>query len=234
MVMSHPVTYFADRVHEVLDEITMVSTAGLSAHSAGKAAVQLARAEARIAALRLRLLDKADRADVGKQTASSTEAWWAQAATVDRSRARRDVKLADWLTTEFHRTEIALAAGTVAAAQAEVIVDAVRALPSGVGPEGREKAELHMIELADRFGPKELKVLGRRLLDVIDPNAADARLAAAGAGGTRRGPPVLPGAPRRRPGPHPRPVHDPHPGRGHAAHGPERVRLTTPPGRLPA
>jgi hypothetical protein len=47
-----------------------------------------------------------------------------------------------------------------------------------VGPEGREKAELHMIELADRFGPKELKVLGRRLLDVIDPDAADARLAA--------------------------------------------------------
>ena len=177
MVMSHPLTFFAERVHEVLDEVTMVGTSGLSGQAAGKAAVQLARAEARLAALRMRLLDKADRGDVGEETASSTEAWWAQAATLDRSRARREVKLADWLTSEFHRTEIALAAGGISAAHAEVIVDAVRALPAGAGPEGREKAELHLIELADRFGPKELKVLGRRLLEVIDPDAADARLA---------------------------------------------------------
>jgi hypothetical protein len=178
VLMSHPVTCFADRLHEVLDEVTMVSTAGLSGEEAGHAAVRLARAEARLAALRLRLLDKADRADVGEATASATAAWWAQAATVDRSRARRDVRLAGWLTGDLHRTEVALAAGDVSAPQAEVIVDAVRALPASAGPDGREKAELHMLELARRFGPKELKVLGARLLDVIDPDHADARLAA--------------------------------------------------------
>jgi hypothetical protein len=177
VVMTHPLRFFADRVHEVLDEITMVSTAGISAKSAGAAAVQLAKAEARIAALRLRLLDKADRNDVGKESANTTEAWWAHATTIDRSRARREVKLADWLTTQFHRTEIALAAGTISLAQTEVVLDAVRALPATVGPEEREKAELHMLELAEQFGPKELKVLGKRLLEVIDPDDADARLA---------------------------------------------------------
>jgi hypothetical protein len=177
VVMPHPVTFFAGRVHEVLDEVTMVATAGVSAAAAGAAAVQLARAGARIAALRLRLLDKADRTDIGKESASTTEAWWAQAATIDRSRARRDIRLADWLTTEFHRTEATLAAGRISAAQTEIIVDAVRALPGTVGPEEREKAELHMLELAAQFGPEELKVLGKRLLEVIDPDDADARLA---------------------------------------------------------
>ena len=177
-LMSHPVTFFAERVHEVLDEVTAVSTAGLSGESAGEAAVRLARAEARLAALRLRLLDKAHRADVGQSTASSTAAWWAQAATVDRARARREVQLADCLTTELNRTEVTLAAGGVSSAQSEVIVDSVRALPSSVGPVDREKAELHMLELVGKFGPKELKVLGKRLLDVIDPDDADARLAA--------------------------------------------------------
>ena len=57
------------------------------------------------------------------------------------------------------------------------MLNAVRSLPPTVGPEEREKAELHMLELAAQFGPKELKVLGKRLLDVVDPDDADARLA---------------------------------------------------------
>ena len=48
-----------------------------------------------------------------------------------------------------------------------------------MGPEGREKAELHLLEQAADFGPRKLKLLGRHLVDVIDPDAAEARLAAA-------------------------------------------------------
>lgn len=174
----HPVSWFARRMHEVLDEVTMTSTSGLTAQEAGDAAVQVARAEARLAALRLRLLDEAHRGEVGEAIASTTEGWWAQAATTDRPRARREVRLAGWLTGKFRRTDDALAAGSVSAAQGEVIVDAVRALPPGVGPEGRAKAEQHLLEQAAHFGPKELRILGKRLLDLIDPDAADARLAA--------------------------------------------------------
>ena len=48
-----------------------------------------------------------------------------------------------------------------------------------MGPEGREKAELHLLEQAADFGPRKLKLLARHLVDVIDPDAAEARLAAA-------------------------------------------------------
>ena len=57
------------------------------------------------------------------------------------------------------------------------IVEAVEALPKEVGPEDREKAELHLLEQAARFSPKELKLLARHLYEVIDPDAAEEHLA---------------------------------------------------------
>ncbi len=106
-----------------------------------------------------------------------TEAWWAEASSSDHRRARRDFKVAGLLSGDFHRTEAALAAGQVTQAQAEVILDAFAALPASVGPEGREKAELHLLEQAGDFGPKKLKLLAKHLIDVIDPDAAEERLA---------------------------------------------------------
>ena len=107
-----------------------------------------------------------------------SEGWWAEAASVDHRRSRKDFTVARLLGETMHRTEVALAAGEVTHAQAGVIVDAVRALPASVGPEDREKAEQHLLEQAAEFNPKQLRVLGRRLIDVIDPDAADERLAA--------------------------------------------------------
>ncbi len=175
---AHPITAFSTRLHQVLDEVMTGSPAGLDAGSAGDAAVLLARAEARISALRLRLLDQARREETLTAHQAVSEGWWAESASTDHRRARRDFKVAGWLNGDFHRTEAALAAGEVTQAQAEVIVDAVRALPSSVGPEGRDKAELHLLEQAAHFGPKKLKLLGKHLIDVIDPDAADERLAA--------------------------------------------------------
>ena len=60
---AHPITAFSTRLHQVLDEVLAGSTGGLDAGSAGDAAVLLSKAEARISALRLRLLDQARRAD---------------------------------------------------------------------------------------------------------------------------------------------------------------------------
>ena len=60
--------------------------------------------------------------------------------------------------------------------QAGVIVRAVDALPARVGVEGRARAEAHLIELATRHDAAELKVLGRRIFEVIDPGAADEEL----------------------------------------------------------
>ena len=39
-----------------------------------------------------------------------------------------------------------------------------------MGPEGRDKAELHLLEQAAEFNPRQLKVLAKHLIDVIDPD----------------------------------------------------------------
>jgi hypothetical protein len=174
---AHPTAWFATRLHQVLDEVMAGSAAGLTPESAGDAAVLVAKAEARLAALRLRLLDQARR-DESRAERAVSEGWWAEAASVDHRRSRKDFTVARLLGETMHRTEVALAAGEVTHAQAEVIVDAVRALPASVGAEDREKAEQHLLEQAAEFNPKQLRVLGRRLIDVIDPDAADERLAA--------------------------------------------------------
>jgi hypothetical protein len=143
----------------------------------GEAVVELDRAVARLQGLKLRVLAAADRNDVGEASASTTQGWLAAVTQCDRRRARKDVKLATALEGHRHRTGEALVGGAVSAAHAEVIVDAVDALPAAVGVEGREKAELHMLEQATRFNPTELKMLARHLYEVIDPDAAEEHLA---------------------------------------------------------
>ncbi len=175
----HPITTFSTRLHQGLDEVTAGSTAGLDAGPAADAAVLLAKAEARIAALRLQVLDRARCEDTLTAHEAVSEGWWADASSSDHRRARRDFKVAGLLAGEFHRTDAALAAGQGTQPQAEVILDAVAALPASVGLEGREKAEQHLLEQAHDFGPRKLKVLGKHLIDVIDPDAADERLAKA-------------------------------------------------------
>jgi hypothetical protein len=71
-------------------------------------------------------------------------------------------------------TRTALAAGRVHVEQAEVILRAVEDLPDDLDPALIEQAEAHLVEQAQAFDTKQLKILGRRLLEVIDPAAADA------------------------------------------------------------
>ena len=74
-------------------------------------------------------------------------------------------------------TAVELGAGRVGIDQAEVITAAVDALPAWVGASDRERAEKHLLAEAQTHDAVKLKVLGKRLLEVIDPDAADAELA---------------------------------------------------------
>ena len=78
----------------MLDEVLTASAAGLSGESAGDTAVLVARAEARLAALRLRLLEQAGREDTCTGQQAVSEGWWATAASVEHRRSRRDFRLA--------------------------------------------------------------------------------------------------------------------------------------------
>ena len=70
-------------------------------------------------------------------------------------------------------TGSALLAGDIDAAQAEVIVWAVKRLPEGLEAGVRERAEKVMLTEARRLDAVQLRELGRRLLEVIDPAAAE-------------------------------------------------------------
>ncbi len=59
-----------------------------------------------------------------------------------------------------------------------MIIDAVDALPDDTTPEVITQAEAFLLTQATDHDAKALRILGRRLLDVIDPDAADAHEAA--------------------------------------------------------
>jgi hypothetical protein len=171
---THPVVRFAARVHVVLDDLRETPAWSMTPGEQRAALVDLARAEARIAALRLRVLAAADTADVAAASAAtSTSAWLAQATRRTRGAAHADVLLSRSLEDAHIATRDALADGLLAEDQARAVVRAVDALPESVEPADRARAEKHLLHLAGQHDAAALKHLGRHLLDVLDPEAAD-------------------------------------------------------------
>ena len=172
---GHVIARFCTRLHEVLEGLTGAPAWSMTAQEQRVALVELTRASARLDELRLRVLVAADRNDVGADSgASSTGAWLTHATTQVASVAHAQVRLAARLDTGLPATRAALAAGVVSLGQAAVIVASVDRLPDAVGEEVRRVAEQHLIGLAAHHDEKTLKVLGRRVFEVVDPAAADA------------------------------------------------------------
>src|SRR4051812_42042789 len=91
---THPVVRFVDRVHAVLDDLRETPAWSMTPDEQHAALVDPTRAEAWMAALRLRVLAAADTADVAAASAAtSTSAWLAQATRRTRSTAHADVLL---------------------------------------------------------------------------------------------------------------------------------------------
>jgi hypothetical protein len=171
----HPITWFATRAHEVLDGLGEAPAWAMSAEDQRQALVELARLQARIGEMRLRVLAAGDRNDIGAEcAATSTAAWLADRTRVTHAAARADVRLAESLDGEHQTTRAALADGAVNEDQARVIVAAVRALPDRVSTADRVRAEQHLVGAAADHDAQALQVLGRRVFEVLDPEAADA------------------------------------------------------------
>lgn len=180
---THRVHVFAGRVHEVLDDVLgphgSAAVSGLSAAEVREALVELTRAQHRIDALRTQLVVRAEATDAAAEAgATSTAAWLAGAVVTPPGRARDLVRLAGRLETRYDATARALAAGRLDAEQARVIADAVDALGPCVGEADRRRAEGHLVDEAARHDARELRLLGRHLREVVDPDGADAALAA--------------------------------------------------------
>ena len=174
---EHRVAALARRCREELGaaaQAPLWSLWSLSAAEAADTLVMLTQARAQLEELLMRVLRHADTVGAGLESgATSTTTWWAHTTRTTRAEAHRTARLAACL--ERHdRVRTALAAGALRTDQARVIVDAVDGLPDDVADWVPAAATQFLLDKAVEHDAKALRVLGRRLLEVIDPAAADA------------------------------------------------------------
>ena len=175
---GHAVVRFAASLSGALDRLAQVPTWSMTPAEQREALVELRRQRARLEELELRVLVQADRDGIGADSgAVSTPAWLAHATRTTGASCHRDLHLARKLDERFTATRAALASGIIDATKAGIITAAVESLTTeydDLPPGTHEAAEAHMIELATRFDAPTLRQMGKRLFEVVCPEAADA------------------------------------------------------------
>lgn len=168
----HPVLAAADQVAELLKDVADLPVDFLGTPEKREALLAVSQVAAQVESLRLRLIAAA--ADVADDEACrDVAAWLTTRLRSDRGANRRAQRLATSLATRWSQVARALAQGAVNAEQAEVIVRALDEIPDAVGPDVLAKAESHLLADAEHFGPRELRILGRRILDVVAPDLGE-------------------------------------------------------------
>jgi hypothetical protein len=172
---SHPVSTVVASVRAELGSVVVTPVWSMPPEELGSTLVEVTRLAAQVAQLQLRLLAQAERMEVGASVGATSAAnWLAHQTRTTRPAVHRAARLAESL--ESHPdVDTALAAAEVTVDQAQVIVDAVDDLPAErLDPKLVAKAEAFLLTEARHHDARALRVLGRRLLEVLDPDAADA------------------------------------------------------------
>ncbi len=161
-----------DRLDAVVDELASIGPEFRSTGEKRELLLRISRVISRAEAVRLLVLAASD--DIVELTGDrSTAAWLATQTRDNHGTVRRHVALAAALGGRWARTANALGAGGVNLAQARVIVEAMEALPDELGDDLVVKAEAYLVEEARVFGPRELRHLGRGVLEHLAPEVAD-------------------------------------------------------------
>ncbi len=136
----------------------------------------LTHAASRLTAQLSRSLVEADRRRVGDPIGARTTAtWWAHRTRVTRGEAGRTFGLAERLGAPLHvPVAVALADGRLRTDQADVITRAVDELPDDrVDDDLRGKARDVLLDHAADHDAHALRILGKRILDVIAPQVGE-------------------------------------------------------------
>ena len=165
----HPVLACADAVEAALKESADVQVMFMDPDDKRAALLRLTRLESQLAALRLRVMAVSD--DVAlAEGARDVAALITHHTLNDGGATRRDLALAAALDGRWTLVAAALGRGEVNLAQARVITHALNELPTDkVSADDLARAEDHLVAEAAHFGPRELRVLGRRILEVVAP-----------------------------------------------------------------
>ncbi len=168
----HPVVAAAAAVEAALKDVADLDPTFMPTSDKKAALLALDRALVQVEELRLRVIAAADDVAVD-EGARDVAAWLAHRHRRDRGEARRDLRLARALDVRWQRTARALREAEANRAQAEVIVAALEALPDDLDRDLLAQAEERLVAESARFGPRQLRILGRRILDVVAPEVAE-------------------------------------------------------------
>ena len=161
-----------DVVERGLDELAAISPEFRTTGERQEFLLRVARAKSRLVAEELRVLAASD--DIAETTGERSTASWLATQTRDNPGAvRRQAALASALASRWTQTAEGLVAGEVNVARARVIVEVLDELPTDLGDDLRVKAEAYLVEQAEAFGPRELRHLGRGVLEHLAPEIAD-------------------------------------------------------------
>ncbi|MEP7740422.1 DUF222 domain-containing protein [Nocardioides sp. 31GB23] len=171
---AHPINGALARMHSLLDELAEVPTWSMSQTATAEALVDFSRLEARVVELKSRTLAHAETVAVAETNASPSVAVWHSNATRSTKRESfRQVRLAEGLD-RYDLVREALGRGEVVAEQASVICTALDELPDDLDPSVLEQAAKALVAFAEVHDAKALRVLGRRILEVVAPEVAEA------------------------------------------------------------
>ncbi|WP_240617196.1 HNH endonuclease signature motif containing protein [Nocardioides speluncae] len=173
MNAPHPVLACAAAIEAALGEVADIEPAFMRTSEKADALLALARLEVQLSALRLRIMAAADdvAVDAGARDVAS---WLAHETQASPQACRAEQHLAVALNARWARLGTAVAGGSVNLLQARVIAGALDELPGDLDPELLVQAEQHLVTAAGEYRPDQLRVLGRRILDVIAPEAGEA------------------------------------------------------------
>ena len=170
---QHPVLGAVVTIADALDRVTDANPSFMATDQKATTLLEIARAKARLAELELRVMTAAD--DVAAESAARDVAAWLHHHTHQRPEVlRADLRLASALDRTYELVAAAMRAGACNPAQAQVIVAALDDLPADLDVEIKAKAEKTLVGYATEFDPTQLRRLGRRILDVIAPEIAEA------------------------------------------------------------
>lgn len=167
----HPIISCAADVQGALKGVASVEPTFMSVGEKQSALVALTEARSQLDALAARVLAASD--EVGEQHGlRDAAAWLALQTRTTRREARRELALGRALE-QHSAVASAMTSGELRTEQARAIVEAVDVLPARVNAETRGLAETTLLELASRHDARDLKQIGKRILDVVAPEVGE-------------------------------------------------------------
>jgi hypothetical protein len=174
-VVSPVVVAALGGLSRALDDLDAVALGVLSDEDVARMVDVVTAASSRMTRQVCRVVAEADRRRLGDQIgARDTHRWWARRSRHTPAEAARLTRLGRAFEQDVHApVGAALAAGEVRVEQARVIVEAVEAIPAHLDDATRDLARDHLLAAAGEFDARQLRRLGKRILDVVAPEVGE-------------------------------------------------------------